>query len=288
MITEKVTSFIPDAIREAGNTIAAAIQGGSSGTSVEWSQIVTTGTKIAIITINGQPTEVYAPAGGGSTVSWNEIQTTGTKIAEITINGTTYDVYAPNVSVSASDVSYDNTTSGLTADELQEAVDELAGDVGSKTDQSMIAPVETSTTASQAYAIGEQFILNGTLYTATAAITSGGTITINGNCTASDTVTEQIHEFHDNEIGSTVTLINYNTVSNMYVFPSDGYLNATAATSGGSYQIRLYGSNDVLVGSIEGRYNNGAFRQIVFVRKGMKTYISASTGSVGYYFLPLQ
>lgn len=58
--------------------------------------------------------------------------------------------------------------------------------------EQMIAPVETSTTASQAYAIGEQFILNGTLYTATAAITAGGTITIGGNCTASDSVTEQI------------------------------------------------------------------------------------------------
>ena len=59
-----------------------------------------------------------------------------------------------------------------------------------------IAPVETSTTSSQAYAIGEQFILNGTLYTATAAITAGGTITIGGNCTASDTVTEQISKLY--------------------------------------------------------------------------------------------
>ena len=66
------------------------------------------------------------------------------------------------------------------------------GQVGGGSVEQMIAPVETSTTASQAYAIGEQFILNGTLYTATAAITAGGTITIDGNCTASDTVTEQI------------------------------------------------------------------------------------------------
>lgn len=162
------------------------------------------------------------------------------------------------------------------------------GQVGGGSAEQMIAPVETSTTASQAYAIGEQFILNGTLYTATAAITAGGTITIDGNCTASDSVTEQIGEFHDNKIGSNVTLTDYNTASNMYIFPSDGYLSATAATSGASYQIRLYGSNDVLIGSIEGRYNSGAFRQLVFVRKGMKTYISASTGSVGYYFLPLE
>ena len=65
---------------------------------------------------------------------------------------------------------------------------------GSSSCEELIAPVETSTTASQSYAIGEQFILNGTLYTATANISAGGTITINGNCTASDSVTEQIKE----------------------------------------------------------------------------------------------
>ena len=69
------------------------------------------------------------------------------------------------------------------------------GGGGSSVEQ-MIAPVETSTTASQSYAIGEQFILNGVLYTATAAITAGGTITIGGNCTASDTVTEQIGKLY--------------------------------------------------------------------------------------------
>lgn len=66
------------------------------------------------------------------------------------------------------------------------------GQVGGGSVEQMIAPVETSTTASQSYAIGEQFILNGVLYTATANISVGGTIVINGNCTASDTVTEQI------------------------------------------------------------------------------------------------
>lgn len=39
--------------------------GGGGGDSVAWSQIVTTGTKIAQITINGTQTDVYAPNGGG-------------------------------------------------------------------------------------------------------------------------------------------------------------------------------------------------------------------------------
>lgn len=220
MKNSRVTAYTPDAIREAGELIAAAIlKGGGSG-SVSWEQIVTTGTKIAEITINGEVTEVYAPNGGGSgsSVSWNEIQLSGVKIAEITIDGTTYDVYAPDPD--AEDIDYDNSTSGLVATNVQSAIDEvyvethansgnisdlntevgahdtaignLQTAVSSKANESIIAPVEASLTASRAYAIGDQFIYSGTLYTATAAITSGGTITIDGNCTASDTITEQI------------------------------------------------------------------------------------------------
>ena len=38
----------------------------SGGDSVEWSQIETSGTKIAEVTINGDMIEVYAPSSGGS------------------------------------------------------------------------------------------------------------------------------------------------------------------------------------------------------------------------------
>lgn len=61
-----------------------------------------------------------------------------------------------------------------------------------KTDTSVIAYTETSTTATKRYEIGDQFILNGVLYTATAIIANGGTITVGTNCTASDTIVEQI------------------------------------------------------------------------------------------------
>ena len=59
--------------------------------------------------------------------------------------------------------------------------------------ESLVAPIETSSTASQAYSIGDQFIYNGLLYKATAAISSGGTITPNGNCTVADSVVNQIN-----------------------------------------------------------------------------------------------
>jgi hypothetical protein len=63
-----------------------------------------------------------------------------------------------------------------------------------KTDTTVIAPTEATTTASRRYEIGEQFILNGVLYTATAVITSGDTIIVNTNCVLSENITEQLKD----------------------------------------------------------------------------------------------
>ena len=61
----------------------------------------------------------------------------------------------------------------------------------------MIAPIEANlTSASQDYAIDEQFIYNGLLYKATAAIAQSSTIVIHGNVELADCVTEQIEYKH--------------------------------------------------------------------------------------------
>ena len=64
--------------------------------------------------------------------------------------------------------------------------------LNSKADKTDIAPVESSSTASQAYAIGDYFYYNGVRYKASAAITSGGTITPGTNCTAAPDVSSEI------------------------------------------------------------------------------------------------
>ena len=114
-----------------------------------------------------------------------------------------------NISVSAGDVNYNNQTSGMTATKVQAAIDELSSDnqtlTNTKADQSLLAPIQTTLVASKAYAIGEQFVYQGLLYKATAAITQGGTITINGNCALSDDVTSQIDKISKTE---TVTISN--------------------------------------------------------------------------------
>ena len=51
-----------------------------------------------------------------------------------------------------------------------------------KSNQTTLAPTETTTTASRAYAVGEYFYLENTLMRCTQAIAQGGTITVNANC----------------------------------------------------------------------------------------------------------
>lgn len=93
----------------------------------------------------------------------------------------------------------------------QTALDTLDEDKADKTD---IAPVESSSTASQTYQIGEQFYYNGLLYKATAVINSGGTITPNGNCSLADSLTEQIKRPNSElvSVSSTVGTIGNRTI----------------------------------------------------------------------------
>ena len=49
----------------AGGLNSTGGGGGGEGSTVTWTQLVNTGTQIATISINGVPTDVYAPTGGG-------------------------------------------------------------------------------------------------------------------------------------------------------------------------------------------------------------------------------
>lgn len=57
-----------DGLYSDGDIVAGGVGsgGGGGGSTVSWNQVVTTGTKIATITIDGEETDVYAPTGGGS------------------------------------------------------------------------------------------------------------------------------------------------------------------------------------------------------------------------------
>ena len=70
--------------------------------------------------------EVASDVSSKSTVSVTQTVSTGTKIGTITVDGTGTDLYAPTGgSQTAAQTSYDNTSSGLVATNVQDAVDEL-------------------------------------------------------------------------------------------------------------------------------------------------------------------
>ena len=72
----------------------------------------------------------------------------------------------------------------------------VAGDtINPKSINEMIAPVEDGT-ASKAYAVGEQFIMNDLLCEATQAIAQGDTMVIGTNCEESEQLSKQVKDIN--------------------------------------------------------------------------------------------
>lgn len=73
-----------------------------TGSNVSVTQVLSSGTKIATITIDGTDTDFYAPngGGGGSTVSVTQKVSTGENIASITVDGVATELYATNTTYS--------------------------------------------------------------------------------------------------------------------------------------------------------------------------------------------
>lgn len=86
------------------------------------------------------------------------------------------------LSCNSGDMEITYKASGLDAlkervDELEDAVADLETDMASKAENSVVGTVESGTTASQPYAVGEHFIRNDKFCTAIASIASGATLT---------------------------------------------------------------------------------------------------------------
>lgn len=58
--------------------------------------VYSSGDASKVLTVDSNGTLIWASAGGGDTVTWTQIVNSGTKIATISINGVPTDVYAPN------------------------------------------------------------------------------------------------------------------------------------------------------------------------------------------------
>lgn len=84
------------------------------------------------------------------------------------------------VDIDASAMNYDNTQTGIAATDVQDAIDTAV--VNAQMALDGIGPIETSSTASQGYAVGDFFFYNGKLYVCTLAFAQGAMIIPGTNC----------------------------------------------------------------------------------------------------------
>ena len=129
-------------------------------------------------------------------------------------------------------------------------------------------------TASQAISIGDT--LSSTNLT---AVPAGGVINV---------LNSKIIDIHYNNFGTAVSLLNYTSSDNMYEFPADGYL-YLLTNNAGQKLAGILRSNDPLntfgisIESENGKQN----MSIMFVRKGMKFYLTEITSNPNPRFIPL-
>ena len=163
---------------------------------------------------------------------------------------------------------------------VEEQIEEINSN---KANQTVIATRQANLTASKAYAIGEQFIYNNILYRATAAIASGGTITIGGNATAADNITSQISKIANTKsiTNATIYWMQNNVV---FIAPSDGYARVT-----GQGLLSVLNSNDGTYAPLcVNRYATGnQITQSLYVRKGTPLKWQADDGSTSIIFWPI-
>lgn len=152
-----------------------------------------------------------------------------------------------------------------------------------KTDLTSIIATGSTNTTGATIKGGTYFYLNGTLCRAKTDIAADATFTLNTNY---EVVNGALNDIK-NKLGTSVDLRSYNTSSNKYTFPHDGYLYIYSHTASGAVGVYLYGSNDVLVGNVI-RVNGQFSSQATFVKKGMKIYVGTNSGSDnGVSYAPL-
>lgn len=124
-----------------------------------------------------------------------------------------------------------------------------------KTNTSVIAYTESSATATKRYEIGDQFILSGVLYTATAIIPNGDPITIGTNCVASDSIADQIADLES--LQETITEVNAKVDDHIRRTRrniTNDLTNLTAAISEQNLEKYGYAIGDYFVGASTYKY----------------------------------
>ena len=164
-------------------------------------------------------------------------------------------------------VGYDNTTSDLNAENVQDAIDEVVETLDDKIDISI------------------KGVANGV-----AELDSTGKVPSSQLPSFVEQLSETVNELGEyigkNDFGQIISIKTY-TSSNMYVFPSDGYLYVRCNESGSKIFVVIEGAHASTGVYIELEYGKQAAATSLFVKKGMRAYVYLGTGNYSCSFVPL-
>lgn len=118
--------FVGRNLNQAFADIADNIEGGGGGGStVEVTQVLESGTKVATITVDDTPTDIFAPTPAEPTdVEVTQVVSSGTKIATISVDDVETDIYAP-ASGGGGDWTYLGSVTGQSTIDLPSGFKEL-------------------------------------------------------------------------------------------------------------------------------------------------------------------
>ena len=154
-----------------GRGIAEIVKVGTSGVVDTYDIVLSDGTRFPFDVTNGSSIATIEKTATVGLVDTYTITLT---------NGDTFEFEVTNADGStAGTVNYDNTSSGLDATNVQEAIDEVNDNKANKTDLTNIS--QSGATATQDISSGTYFYLNGTLVRAKTGIASGASFTLNTN-----------------------------------------------------------------------------------------------------------
>jgi len=132
------------------------------------------------------------------------------------------------------------------------------------------------------------FYLNGSYCKAKTSIANGATFTLNTNFEVITVggVLSALNEKLANTFGAVVNILSYNSISNMYTCPNDGYIVLIADGAANSYTQAKNSNNDIIA-TAKTPTANQSFWVTISVRKGMQFYIVNTDAACAARYYPL-
>lgn len=160
----------------------------------------------------------------------------------------------------AEDTTYDNTDSGLTADTVQGAIDELAGDIdGLSADDIDYDNTDSGLTADTVQGAIDELAES---YPADKVMMSDGVTSVE----------DALDELTNNSISNSINISDYNAINNYYTAPHDGFVRFKGTSSDIAF-VALVRDNAT---SVNISSSNGLSTG-VFVKKGTKLFVYATS-----------